>query len=308
VKGLDLAREYFHAHGAPMIRDKFGDYAGRVAAGLVGSGSECFGVDDEISRDHDWGPGFCLWLTAEDHAVIGGSLQREYERLPAMFKGFGPRIASPGEESRMGVSEIGSFYVKYTGLDHAPSLNQEWLRISESALGACTNGEVFSDPLGTFTGWRESLLRFYPEDVRLKKIASRCFTMAQTGQYNFERSLKRGENFAASYAEAKFCFDAISLVFLMNRRYAPFYKWMHRVMRGLPILGIQVSGLIDDLVNEPSKGGKVRIMEAISRLVIEELRREGLSDASSGFLLDHAHSVHGRIRDEKLRERFAVVQ
>lgn len=308
MKGLDLAREFFAAHGAPMIRDKFGDYAGRVAAGLVGPGSECFGVDDEISRDHDWGPGFCLWLTAEDHAIIGGSLQREYERLPAVFKGFGPRIASPGEESRTGVCETGSFYMKYTGLDHAPSLNQEWLRIPEHALGTCTNGEVFSDPLGMFSGRRESLLRFYPEDVRLKKIASRCFTMAQTGQYNFERSLKREEHFAARYSETKFIFDAISLVFLLNRRYAPFYKWMHRAMRDLPILGARVSGLIDDLMSEPSNGGKIQKMEEISRLVIDELRGEGLSDASGGFLLDHAHAVHGRIRDEKLRERFAVVQ
>ena len=152
------------------------------------------------------------------------------------------------------------------------------------------------------------MLAYYPEDIRLKKIASRCFSMAQTGQYNFERSLKRGEHFAARYSETKFCFDAISLVFLLNRRYAPFYKWMHRAMRDLPILGARVSGLIDDLVNEPCSEGKIRKMEEISRFVIDELTREGLSDASGAFLLHHAHAVHGRISDEKLRERFAVVQ
>jgi hypothetical protein len=300
VKGLDLAREYFQAHGAPMIREKFPDYADRIAAGLVGPGSECFGIDDEISRDHDWGPGFCLWLTAEDFAVIGGSLQREYERLPAVFEGFGPRIASPGEEGRTGVSEIGSFYLRYTGLDRVPSLSQEWLSIPEQALGTCTNGEVFSDPLGVFSGWRESLLRFFPEDVRLKKIASRCFTMGQAGQYNFERSIKRGEHFAARYSETKFCFDAISLVFLLNRRY--------RIMGGLPNPGAPLAALIDDLVHETSNGGRLRKMEAISLLVIDELRREDLSGAPGDFLLDHAYSVHGRIKDEKLRNRFGVVQ
>jgi hypothetical protein len=256
-----------------MIREKFPEYAGRIAAGLVGPGSECFGVDDEISRDHDWGPGFCLWLTAEDFAVIGASLQREYERLPAVFEGFGPRIASPGEEGLTGASEIGSFFLRYTGLDRVPSLSQEWLSIPEHALGTCTNGEVFSDPLGVFSGWRESLLRFYPEDVRLKKIASRCFTMGQTSQYNFERSIKRDEHFAARYSETKFCFDAISLVFLLNRRYNPFYKWMHRIMRGLPILGAPLAALVDDLVHENSSGGRLRKMEEISLLVIDELRR-----------------------------------
>jgi hypothetical protein len=48
--------------------------------------------------------------------------------------------------------------------------------------------------------------------------------IAQVGQYNFVRSLKRKELFAAHYAEAQFCADVISLVFLLNRKYAPFYK------------------------------------------------------------------------------------
>jgi hypothetical protein len=56
MKGLDLAEAYYQKHGAPMIESKFGPYVRRIAAGFVGPGSECFGFDDEISRDHDWGP------------------------------------------------------------------------------------------------------------------------------------------------------------------------------------------------------------------------------------------------------------
>jgi hypothetical protein len=307
MKGLDLSREYYERYGIPMIRDGFGSYENRIAAGCVGPGSECFGFDDEISRDHDWGPGFCLWLTVEDYAQIGRDLQEAYNRLPPEFKGFGQRIVSPGEERRVGVSDLRSFYLQYTGIDRAPASNSEWLRISEQALGTCTNGAVFSDRLGVFSEWRERILQFYPEDVRLKKIASRCFTAAQAGQYNFSRSIKRKEYFAARYSEIKFCADTISLVFLLNKKYTPFYKWMHRGVRDLPILGEAVARTIDDLTRETSKEEQEKRIEEISGLLIAELRREGLSSSSSDFLLEHAFSVHSLIRDERLRERFWVV-
>ena len=118
MKGIDLAEEYYREYGAPMIEDRYGSCATRIAVGLVGPGSECFGFDDEISRDHDWGPGFCLWLTPEDFKEIGSDLQKDYDRLPPKYKGFGPRIASPGEEWRVGVAEIATFYKRYTNTGH----------------------------------------------------------------------------------------------------------------------------------------------------------------------------------------------
>ncbi len=46
MKGLELCERYFNEVGALMIDKKFGDYRDRIAAGLVGDGSECFGFDD----------------------------------------------------------------------------------------------------------------------------------------------------------------------------------------------------------------------------------------------------------------------
>lgn len=77
-----------------------------MACGLVGDGSECFGFDDEISRDHDWGPGFCIWLTPEDYDDIAGDLKQRYEQLPKTFSGFGPRKQSQWGNDRVHIGDV----------------------------------------------------------------------------------------------------------------------------------------------------------------------------------------------------------
>ena len=67
MKGIELSREYYKAFGEPMLDQFFGDVKNRIAVGIVGEGSECFGYDDEISTDHDFEPGFCIWLTKADN-------------------------------------------------------------------------------------------------------------------------------------------------------------------------------------------------------------------------------------------------
>ncbi len=87
MKGLELSRKYYFAYGKGMLEEKFPMLAGRVAAGLAGQGSECLGFDDGISRDHDYGPSFCLWLTREDYEKYGNAMREEYRKLPQDFKG-----------------------------------------------------------------------------------------------------------------------------------------------------------------------------------------------------------------------------
>lgn len=303
MKGLELSESYFKAYGLPLIQDKFSVYTGCIAAGLVGDGSECFGFDDEISRDHDWGPGFCIWLVREDFERVGAELQEEIAGLPQTFGGYGPKQISVWGQGRTGVFEISQFYQNFTGVDHIPDDFEQWLFIPENALAAATNGKVFHDPLGEFSRWREKLQGFYPEDVRLKKIASRCMTIAQSGQYNFARCSKRKEYLAAQYSETKFCADVISLIFLLNRKYTPFYKWMHRALKDLPVLGEVVYTRINDLVTSHDNEEKIRLIEEICTLIIQEFKTRGLSDAASDFLLDHGPVIQSRIKDTNLRER-----
>lgn len=307
MQGLELAEKYYAHYGRPMILEKFNEYGSRIAVGLVGDGSECYGFDDAFSRDHDWGPSFCLWLTNNDYQLIGTALQAEVDKLPRDFAGYGPRQVSAYGDNRVGVFETGIFYHRFIGLARPPASLDEWLRIPEDALANCTNGKVFYDPLGEFSRFRNVLKEFYPEDVRLKKIAARCMTIAQFGQYNFRRCVKRQEYVAAGYAQAKFCSDVISLVFLLNREYKPFFKWMHRAMRPLPILGEYVFTAVHDLVTTTDSDLKYTLIEGICTALREELMRQGLSDSASDFLLDHGPVIQQKIENPNLRARNILV-
>ncbi|MDE7250334.1 MAG: DUF4125 domain-containing protein, partial [Lachnospiraceae bacterium] len=85
VNGMELCEAFYREYGIPMIRENFPQYEKMIAVGLVGEGSECFGYDDEVSRDHDFGPGFCMWLTDQVYDEIGEKLQEAYEQLPSTY-------------------------------------------------------------------------------------------------------------------------------------------------------------------------------------------------------------------------------
>ena len=302
MKGLELAERYYNEFGVAMMKEKFSDYQGRIAVGLVGDGSDCFGFDDEQSRDHDWGPGFCIWLVTDDFKKIGRALSDEYAKLPLQYKGV-KRVPSQWGKGRVGVIEIGAFYKQFIGVPHAPQSLERWLYLPESNLAVCTNGKVFADPLGGFSRIRESLLKFYPEDVRIALISSRCQSAAQAGQYNYLRSVSHKEYFAARYAEVKFSADIMSLLFLLNKKYAPFYKWRHRAVRNLEILGGFMHSKVNELIETNEPKTKISLIEDISAEIIKELHRQGLSDSKSDFLLDHCPAIHSHIKDEKLKAR-----
>ena len=106
---------------------------------------------------------------------------------------------------------------------------------------------------------------------------------------------------AAFLAEAEFISNSISMIYLLNRRYKPFYKWMHRGLKELPILGEQSYQLLQQLVNTGNGDGTVYI-EELCMLIIEEMRRVGLSNSASDFLLDHGPEVQIQILDANLRK------
>ncbi len=300
MKGLEEARRFYKDFGAAMLHERFPDFEERIAVGLVGRGSECFGFDDEVSRDHDFEQGFCLWLTDADDILIGAELARAYQALPRRGAAQRSRLG----ESNRGPRRIGFFYRPYLGSESAPRDWRQWLSLPSWALAEATNGEVFRDDLGLFSDIRETLLHGMPEDVRKKKLAARLIAMAQSGQYNYARCLRHGEEGAAMLALAEFVRESCGAIYLLNRAHMPYYKWALRGLETLPLLGEMREPLSFLLTAENDADGqrvKQGVVEDICARVIEELRAQGLSDGGWDFLEPHAFAVRERIGNPEIR-------
>lgn len=291
MKGLALARAYYDAYREQLLAPYAG-YRARIAAGLVGPGSECFGFDDEISRDHDFGPGFCLWLTAPDYLAIGAALQADYARLPPAYAGFPPRLGNARSGQRVGVFPISAFYSQFLGAPELPISDADWLQIPEELLATATNGEVFDDPLGEFSRLRASLQAYYPASLLRRKLASAVAKMAQSGQYNLPRALRRGESVTALLAQAEFIRYVCGVVFCLNRKFAPFYKWWHRGIQGLPVLG-GLYDKIDRLSRTPAAAAQP-LIEDLCAEVLRELIAQGYTEPGDAFLEAHVDAILGR--------------
>lgn len=307
MKGLELSKLLFHGHCKPFLEKHFPDLVPRIAVGLVGEGSECLEFDDEISRDHDWGASLCLWLNTDDFASQGKQLNEALKTFPKNINGYPVRIYDDEGTGRTGVLESSAFYYRHIGRKKPPQTVMDWWCLPEERLAIVTNGVIFTDPLGDFSQFRETLLAFYPEDVRRKKLAARLAKMAQSAQYNYPRSLAREEYGAAWLAAAEFIQASASAIHLLNRKYAPFYKWLHRSLMKLPILGVEAHKLISVIVN-PFSGqlnhckNSYDAMQIICSLIANELREEGLCTTRSDFLLDYGVEIKNSITEKNLRE------
>ena len=253
---LVRSREFYEQYGKTMIHTLFPDYEARIAVGMVGEGSDCFGFDDEISMDHDYAVGFCMWLTKEDMQVIGSELQEAYHNLvmnvereatcvhkegsqnPILLDSQIPNVRFTTEcsenicfnskvyasnmarlNNRRGVFEIDAFYRA---------------DVEEYKLAELVNGEVFRDDLGLFTEKRNTLLAYYPEELWRKKLANCLHEFSQYGQANYARMMTREDYVTANLCISKAMESAMDIAYVLNKKYAPYYKWKRK---GLEQLG-----------------------------------------------------------------------
>jgi hypothetical protein len=205
--------------------------------------------------------------------------------------------------ARHGVLRTAEFMTDLVGSSDGRLDLTGWMTVPDHALTEALSGEIFTDPYGEVTAIRERLRR-QPVDVKRKKLAGHLLLMGQSGQYNYKRCLAHGETAAAQLAVTEFVKSTMSVVFLLNNTYQPYYKWSFRAMRALPRLSLEAE-LLEYLLtsdNEPETAKeKYDVIEGIASDVIDELMEQGLTQAICADLEKHAYSVNDQIADAYIR-------
>ncbi len=303
MKGLELAENFYKEYGEKMIDENFSHIKQYLAIGLAGSGSECLGFDDNISQDHDFEAGFCIFIPDEISERDEFLLERAYSKLPSEFMGFERSKLNPVGGNRHGVIRISKFFKDKVGDSNGNITTDGWFYISEQFLLEATNGKIFRDNFGLITDIRNKL-SYLPEDIRLKKLAGNILVMAQSGQYNYKRCIDRQETGAAQLAIGEFVNATLKVFFLLNKKYMPYYKWSFRALKDLEILS-ELHDTLEYLISsentEKESRLKIEVIEDIAKSIINELEKQSLTRASSSNLVNHAYSVNDRIKDAEIR-------
>ncbi|MBO4498167.1 MAG: DUF4037 domain-containing protein [Lachnospiraceae bacterium] len=328
-KRFESSRRFYEAEVAPMIHEKFREAEDRIAVGIAGEGSDCFGYDDLISRDHDFGTGVCLWLTGEDMQAFGRELSDAYAALVDSHGGDG---LTERLRERRGVMSINDFYSNVLGTDlnveklcDILGLNRRkevpdggsdikmeltvefWNDLDNSCLATAVNGEVFRDDLRLFSSFREFLLDYYPEDVWRIRIAEELHSFSAALQVNYARCMTRGDVVAASVCRLKGIESAMQLFFLMKREYPPYYKWTYRrlteidregafsaLLRDLSLRSCNM-GAWEDRPYNPDKlntdDETVVITEKIASHIVSMLGQRGFIRSVDPYLETHVNEV-----------------
>lgn len=316
MRGMDICREYYFAVGASMLADKFSEYLGDITVGLAGEGSDCYGYDDEISRDHDWGPEFCMWVSDEVYEKIGEHLEKAYAELPAEYKGY-KRSKSVQGAGRRGVIKVSDYCKRLLGTTCTnPEMIREeidWRNVSDAGLSAFVNGDIWSSGDGVLVALREKITEGYPESIRYAKLAESCALFSQAGQYNYNRCLDRGDMITADIMKADACREAMKILYYVENKFAPHDKWL---LKGIESLDGEEAMFMKGILALIMSGDRQTTADSIEKLgtvlAMAMYKRDIISDVDS--YLDHhteelmMKSIYACESDEELTLKIAKVE
>ena len=300
INSREGSRNFYDNIIAPMIREKFAGYEDRIAVGIVGEGSDCFGYDDFISRDHDFGTGVVMWLTDDDYEAIGSRLSMEYNSIIAKQPG---NNLTERLKERRGVMTISGFYSNILGIDcdtvSCKLAEDDWYMLDHNCLATAVNGEVYRDDLGEFSAFRKMLLDYYPDNIWKIRIVNELHKFSMTLQVNYARCMSRKDTVAARLCHMQGLEASMQLYFLMKRVYAPYYKWIYRRSEELDNGGkysALVKRLAESDIDISHWKGEYRAnfinisdpivdsAEQIAEMLVDMLREKGLINSMDPYL------------------------
>lgn len=263
LTGAQLSRSYFERVVRPLVETRWPGLP--YAAARLGSGSDVLGLDDAMSRDHDWGLRLDLLVPAEIVPSVDGHLA---EHLPKTFAGHPVRFATtwdPAVRHRVQVQTARDLAVMRLGLDPTADLTPaDWLSLTGQAVLEVAGGVVFADHSGELDGIRRRL-EWYPDDVWRHVVATDWARLAQELPF-VGRTGERGDEVGSRVVAARLVGVALHLGHLLERRWPPYAKWLGTSFAGLARAGTSTGPLHAALAAGDWRGREQGLVDALRRL------------------------------------------
>ena len=225
VPGLELSRAFY----VEVVAEILGGVP--HAAALLGRGSDVLGFDTPRSTDHGWGPRLQVFVAEDDVERVRRMVG---DGLPGVFRGWPTRYGWDEFPviHHVEVATLHDWIVERIGFDPREGVTLlDWLSTPQQALLELTQGVVHRDERHELRHVREAL-GWYPNDVWLWLLACQWRRLDQEEPF-VGRTAEVGDDLGARILAARLARDLVHACFLLERRYAPYSKWLGSAFRRL---------------------------------------------------------------------------
>lgn len=171
-----------------------------------------------------------------DEAEVEEVTSRIETGLPETFRGWPTRYgwdAVPVKHHVM-VRTLGGWLEHHLGFDPREGITTlDWLATPQQLLLEVTAGPVFHDGTGELTAVRHAL-SWYPDDVWRWLVACQWRRLDQEEPF-VGRTAEVGDEIGSRIIAARLARDLMRLCLLIDRRYAPYSKWLGSAFSRLEI-------------------------------------------------------------------------
>jgi Domain of unknown function (DUF4037) len=297
---IDISRGFFAEVVRPILEREFPAETSQTVFGVFGYGSEVLRMDDGFSRDHHWGLRINALMPDELFRARAETLMRTLSaHLPSTFRGY-PLREGYTSWGGLELDSIETYLTRTIGIDHAPQNDQEWLGIPEEDIIHVVAGEVWHDAAGRFSAIRAALEAYYPEPVRLRRIAHWCRYYSGMGAYALKRAILRDNELYATITFARAIRLGVQLAFLLDRQYYPYDKWLLAFFERLPRMAARLGPIVAEAVRLATPWErKLALLDQMSDVLDAAMVEDGIivphppfaGSASSGYrLMEHAYA------------------
>jgi Domain of unknown function (DUF4037) len=289
-----LCGAFYREVVGPLLADR------SHAAALLGWGSDVLGFDTERSTDHGWGPRLLVFV--DDDADVPAVTERLATGLPESFQGWPVRYGwdAVPVDHHVTVTTLSGWLIEHLGVDATLGMGLiDWLVTPAQRLLGVTSGAVYADQTGELTRVR-GRLEWYPDDVWRWLMACQWGRLAQEEAF-VQRTAEVGDEAGSAIIASRLARDVMRLALLLERRYAPYSKWLGTAFARLD----QTDGLgrhLEDAVHardlEQREPALARAYEAVAR----RHNRAALTEPLDATVRPY----HGRPARVLLADRYAA--